>query len=141
MKKFLLYTLIFIFFIVYIYKIHLSTKSIEMTFSENILELDISNYNMYSYYTSDFQEKLEDTAKSLVKSEYNVILININTASIDLLTTLPSIGLSIAQNIIDYREEFGDFKNIQEIKNVKRIGEKIFEKIKDYITVGGENDI
>lgn len=60
-------------------------------------------------------------------------IVNINTASLEELETLPSIGLSKAQSIIEYREENG-FDKIEDIKNVKGIGNSLFEKIKDYIT-------
>lgn len=61
--------------------------------------------------------------------------ININTASLEELEKLPGIGPSKAQAIIDYRTTNGLFKDIEEIKNVKGIGEKTFEKLKDLITV------
>jgi len=61
--------------------------------------------------------------------------ININTASLEELEKLPGIGPSKAQAIIDYRTNNGPFKSIEEIKNVKGIGEKTFEKLKDLITV------
>ena len=48
---------------------------------------------------------------------------------------LPSIGESKADKIILYREENGLFKSIEDIKNVSGIGDSLFEKIKDYITV------
>ena len=51
------------------------------------------------------------------------------------LDSLPKIGPTIAQRIIDYRSENGPFKSIEEIKNVKGIGEKTFEQIRDKITV------
>ncbi|MBQ5716771.1 MAG: helix-hairpin-helix domain-containing protein, partial [Clostridia bacterium] len=62
-------------------------------------------------------------------------LININLATIETLKQLKGIGDVKAQAIIDYRNENGRFKNINEILNVKGIGEKTFEKIKDHITV------
>jgi len=61
--------------------------------------------------------------------------ININAASLSELTTLPEIGEKRAQAIIDYREKIGYFKAIEEIKNVKGIGESIYQKIKDKIKV------
>jgi len=48
--------------------------------------------------------------------------------------TLPSIGESKAENIINYRENF-KFETIEQIKEVSGIGESLFEKIKDYITI------
>lgn len=64
--------------------------------------------------------------------------ININTASLEELQTLPRIGPAIAQRIIDYRKEHGPFKRIEDLLKVQGIGERIFEQIKDRITVGTE---
>jgi len=61
--------------------------------------------------------------------------ININTASAKELESLKGIGPATAKNIISYREEYGGFSTIEEIMNVKRIGEKTFLKIQDFITV------
>ena len=61
--------------------------------------------------------------------------ININTATEEELESLKGIGPATAKNIISYREEYGGFSSIEEIKNVKRIGDKIFERIKGDICV------
>lgn len=61
--------------------------------------------------------------------------VNINTASLEELQSLKGVGPATAKNIILYREEYGAFSDIEEIMNVKRIGEKTFAKIKDFITV------
>ena len=61
--------------------------------------------------------------------------VNINTASKEKLTTLPGVGPMYAQRIIDYREKYGGFKSKEEIMEVKGIGEKRFEKLKDKITI------
>lgn len=63
------------------------------------------------------------------------VLVSINKASKEELMTLSGIGESKANNIINYRNENGGFKSIEEIKNVKGIGDSIFEKIKDSITL------
>ena len=62
--------------------------------------------------------------------------ININTASVEELDKLPGIGPTIAKAIIDYRTKYGPFKTIDGIKDVPRIGDALFEKMKDMITVG-----
>ena len=65
----------------------------------------------------------------------NKTLVNINTATIQELTTLSGVGEAKAKDIIDYRTLNGNFKTIEDIKNVSGIGEALFVKIKDYITV------
>ncbi|AGB18754.1 helix-hairpin-helix domain-containing protein [Thermoanaerobacterium thermosaccharolyticum] len=61
--------------------------------------------------------------------------ININKATKEELDTLPGIGEVTAQRIIDFREQHGNFQKIEDIMNVSRIGPKLFEQIKDKITV------
>jgi len=74
------------------------------------------------------------TAKQSEKSSQTG-KININTASQEMLESLPKIGETIAARIIEYRNTYGGFDSIEEIKNVKGIGEKTFEALKDLITV------
>lgn len=62
-------------------------------------------------------------------------VVNINKADIEDLLKLPGVGESLAQRIINYREENGKFKNIEDLKNVSGIGEKKFESLKEYIVV------
>ncbi len=64
-------------------------------------------------------------------------LLNINTASRDLLAALPGLGYKTAENLINYRSIYGDFTDISGILQVKSIGEARFNKAKDYISVGG----
>ncbi|XCP84347.1 helix-hairpin-helix domain-containing protein [Roseburia hominis] len=61
--------------------------------------------------------------------------VNLNTASKEELMTLSGIGESKAEGILAYREEQGAFKSIDEVKNVSGIGDGIFQKIKDHITI------
>lgn len=61
--------------------------------------------------------------------------ININTANLSQLDSLPGIGPTYAQRIIDYRNQNNKFKTIEEIKNIKGIGDKTFEKFKDLISI------
>jgi competence protein ComEA len=64
--------------------------------------------------------------------------VNINTASLEELQRLPRIGPQIAQRILDYRKENGNFKKIEDIMKVRGIGEKVYGQLKDLITVGPE---
>jgi comEA protein len=61
--------------------------------------------------------------------------INLNTASIEQLQSLPGIGPATAKMIVEHRTKIGKFSRIEEIINIKGIGEKKFQKIKDRLTL------
>ena len=73
--------------------------------------------------------------ESYSASQTTVKKININTATLVELQELPRIGEKVAQRIIDFRKANGKFKSITDLLKVKGIGEKIFDLIKDRITV------
>lgn len=79
-------------------------------------------------------EQLEDIS-DISKAEDSNGKVNINTATKEQLIELPGIGNSKAENIIRYREEHGNFQDIQEIKDVNGIGDGIFLQIEAYITI------
>jgi competence protein ComEA len=62
-------------------------------------------------------------------------LVNINTASAAEFEALPGIGPKMAQRIVEYREKNGAFKKLEDLMNVKGIGEKNFLKLKGQLTV------
>jgi competence protein ComEA len=66
--------------------------------------------------------------------------INLNAATIEQLETLPGIGRKTAERIIEYRTKSGGFKRIEELMNVKGIGEKSFLKLKPLIVVPPKAD-
>ena len=77
------------------------------------------------------EEKGEDTNNN----EIGTSKININTASLEELQRVSGIGESKAKAIIEHRNEFGEFKKIEDIMEVSGIGEALYEKIKDSITI------
>ena len=90
-------------------------------------------------------EKLPPADQSVTSEENNIIQdrptgngkININTASAGMLETLPNIGSVLAQRIVDYREENGNYTTLEDLLLVEGIGEKRLEEIREYITLGG----
>lgn len=97
-----------------------------LNLSENIYDSMV--INVYS------KEQSETKETECNCSESNS-LISINTATAETLDTLPGIGLSKANDIINYRIKNGLFEKIDDVKNVSGIGDSLFEKIKNYITV------
>jgi competence protein ComEA len=61
--------------------------------------------------------------------------VNLNTATLEQLQTLPGIGPAMAKRVIEYRTKVGKFNKIEEIINVKGIGEKRFQRIKERLAV------
>lgn len=83
---------------------------------------------------SSLNNSLTDSNGIITDTPVNV-LISLNKATKEELMTLSGIGESKANSIINYRNENGGFKTLEEVKNVKGIGDSIFEKIKDSITL------
>jgi len=72
--------------------------------------------------------------RSAVKGE-GLAVVNINTASVKELDALPGIGARTAALIVEYRQKNGPFKKIEELMNVRGVGEKSFLKLKAQLTV------
>lgn len=69
------------------------------------------------------------------KDENGNLKINVNKASSSELQEINGVGPALAEKIIKYREQNGNFETIEDLKNVSGIGDKKFENIKDYIVV------
>ncbi len=102
-----------------LYSDEVSTDAVQkMPVTGNVVKEKDKNIN------SDSDEKVEEVKK-----------IDINNADVEALKTLHGVGPVIARRIIEYRKTHGRFNTIEEIKNVKGIGEKKFKEIKEMITV------
>ena len=103
------------------------------TFLESALELaggvlddtDYDAFNLYLVLENDIQiyiPKVSDETK-----------ISINEADVDALQDIPNIGLTLANRIVQYRNEIGIFSYLEQLLDVQGIGTKIFNKIRDFI--------
>lgn len=81
-------------------------------------------------------EEIGVVEETLMSAEKMAGKININSAEAEELEMLSGIGSTRAADIVKYREENGNFNQIEDIMEVSGIGEKTFEEIKEYITVG-----
>ncbi len=109
-----------------------ATSSVDLGYSK----ISVSNAESDDNSVANDGNTSSATAASNASSEsVSDAIININTANKQELMTLNGIGEVYAQRIIEYRESNGDFTSIEELTEVKGIGEKTLEKIKDRITV------
>ena len=101
-------------------------------------------YHNQARILEDGEQIIVWTVEQTAQMEQNVssnpvtesVLVNINTASVEQLMQIAGIGETRAQAIVTYRETSGKFANIEDIQNVSGIKERLYEKIKDKITVG-----
>ncbi len=88
-----------------------------------LLIVNIVNYTVWKSNKKSYALIIEEEMRQ----------ISINNANEEELEMLPGIGPALAQRIVEFREKNGEFKKIEDIKKVKGIGEKLFERIKSYI--------
>jgi len=100
---------------------------------QNVVESNLSQTNLNVVADTSTALPKETTPKII--SEEKVRQVNLNSATQEELESLPSIGPVLAKRIIEYRNQKGRFETIEEVKQVHGIGNKIFEKIRNYITV------
>ena len=100
----------------------------------NLAQLLIDGQKVYVPFQGEEADDRIWAEEQETQGSYDM-MININTAGKEALMELPGIGNAYAERIIQYRTENGPFSSIEEITNVKGIGEKTFEKFKDRICI------
>ena len=90
------------------------------------IDIDESKLN----YTQENLSKSDD-----IKPKISVKLLDVNTASKNDLMTLPKIGPVTAEKIIQYRDDFGPFKSIEDLLKIKGIGQKTLDQLKPFIQI------
>ena len=82
----------------------------------------------------------QDKTQYVFKADKKRIVgkVNLNTADVEMLQSLPGIGPAMAQRIIDYRKSFGPFRTTKDLIKVKGIGPKTFDKLKKAVTINSK---
>jgi len=100
-----------------------------------LLGLALGGLMLAAGQSEDSKGKRESAKTQQTDQAAKADLINVNTADLETLMKLPRVGPVIGQRIIDFREEHGGFKSLEEVMNVKGIGEKTFERLKPLIRI------
>ncbi|HAV54038.1 MAG TPA: RNA-binding transcriptional accessory protein [Aequorivita sp.] len=107
-----------------------------------LVKIDAKSIGVGQYQHDVDQSKLKSSLDTTVELCVNAVGVNINTASVPLLSYVSGIGPKLAENIVNYREENGAFNSREEIKNVPRLGGKAFEQAAGFLRIkNGENPL
>lgn len=105
--------------------------------NQTIADLKNQNNQLRQELSNQSQQQVAGISTTASNSVESIgTKININTADVAELDKIPNIGPARAADVIAYRTTKGGFKTIEEMKNIKGIGDKTFESMKDLITVG-----
>jgi protein Tex len=107
-----------------------------------LVKIDAKSIGVGQYQHDVNQSQLKDSLDRVVESCVNSVGINVNTASKHLLMYVSGLGPTLAQNIVTYRAENGQFTSRSQIKKVPRMGEKAFEQCAGFLRVkSGKNPL
>ncbi len=107
-----------------------------------LVKIDAKSIGVGQYQHDVNQSKLKETLNMTVERCVNNVGINLNTASEHILTFVAGIGPTLAQNIIKYRRENGDFTKIEQLKSVPRLGDRAYEQASGFLRIrDGENPL
>lgn len=100
-----------------------------------LVKIDPKAIGVGQYQHDVTQKRLEESLNGVVEDSVNKVGVDLNTATPSLLTHISGINSSIADNIVAYREEVGEFKSRKELLKVKRLGQKAFEQCAGFLRV------
>ncbi len=100
-----------------------------------LVKIDPKSIGVGQYQYDVDQTKLRDSLNQTVESCVNSVGVNLNTASVQLLTYISGLGPQLAQNIVDYRNQNGPFNSRKELLKVPRMGEKTFEQCAGFLRI------
>jgi uncharacterized protein len=100
-----------------------------------LVKIDPKSIGVGQYQHDVDQKKLKERLDAVVESCVNNVGVNLNTASKHLLTYVSGVGPQVAQHIVDFRKEHGAFLSREQLKSVKRLGEKAFEQCAGFLRI------
>jgi len=100
-----------------------------------LVKIDPKSIGVGQYQHDVDQSKLKEGLDRVVESCVNHVGVNLNTASMHLLTYVSGLGPQLAKNIVDYRKQNGPFRSRTELKNVPRLGGKAFEQCAGFLRI------
>lgn len=100
-----------------------------------LVKIDPKAIGVGQYQHDMNQKRLSETLRGVVEDCVNSVGVDLNTASPALLSYVSGINAAVAKNIVDYRENFGRFTSRQELKKVKKLGEKTFEQCAGFLRI------
>lgn len=106
-----------------------------------LVKIEPRSIGVGQYQHSVDQSKLKDKLNTVVESCVNMVGVNLNTATKQILTYISGLGPSLAENIVNYRAKNGDFKCRKELMNVPRLGSKAFEQSAGFLRVVGGTEL
>jgi protein Tex len=106
-----------------------------------LVKIDAKSIGVGQYQHDVDQKLLKNMLDTVVISAVNKVGVNLNTASKHILSYISGLGPVIAQNIIDFRKENGDFKSRAQLKKVPRLGEKAFEQCAGFLRINNGKNI
>lgn len=109
-----------------------SVQSLQQTYDNEDVSLQTKS-NLQNYDESNYSQS--DSGKQNDQEASVSYPLNLNTCTAEELMTISGIGEVKASAIIEYREYLGGYTSVEQIKNIKGIGDKVYEKISPYLTV------
>ncbi len=107
-----------------------------------LVKIDPKSIGVGQYQHDVDQTRLKEALDYTVQSCVNSVGVNVNTASVPLLSYVSGIGTALARYIVDYRKENGPFRNRRDLMNVPRMGEKAFQQSAGFLRIpDGDNPL
>ena len=102
-----------------------------------LVKIDPRNIGVGQYQHDVNQTLLKKRLDAVVESAVNTVGVNLNTASRHLLAYVSGVGPVLAKNIVEYREQIGTFKSREQLKEVPRLGARVFEQCAGFLRIRG----